>query len=145
MISKSVLKQYIDLQKEIDETKERINRTEKQLAAIEKNGTVIDSVTGGMGGIQRYKIEGFPYAEYGRLKERLYNRKATLQSLENEIMDKIDEIEKFIKSVDDSRMRRIISFRFIDGMTWEQVGINMGGGNNAATVKTAFYRFMEEK
>ena len=89
MISKSVLKQYIDLQKEIDETKERIKRTEKQLAAIEKSGTVIDSVTGGMGGIQRYKIEGFPYAEYGRLKERLYNRKATLQSLENEIMDKI--------------------------------------------------------
>ena len=67
MISKSVLKQYIDLQKEIDETKERINRTEKQLAAIEKSGTVIDSVTGGMGGIQRYKIEGFPYAEYGTL------------------------------------------------------------------------------
>ena len=98
-----------------------------------------------MGGIQRYKIEGFPYAEYGRLKERLYNRKATLQSLENEIMDKIDEIEKFIKSVDDSRMRRIISFRFIDGMTWEQVGINMGGGNNADTMKKAFYRFMEEK
>lgn len=46
--------------------------------------------------------------------------------------------------VDDSRMRRIISFRFIDGMTWEQVGINMGGGNSASTVRTAFYRFMEE-
>ena len=145
MISKSVLKQYIDLQKEIDETKERINRTEKQLAAIEKSGTVIDSVTGGMGGIQRYKIEGFPCAEYGKLKERLYMRKATLQSLENELIDKIGEVESFIASIEDSRMRRIISFRFIDGMSWRNVAMNIGGSNNEDSVRMAFNRFMEEK
>lgn len=145
MISKSVLKQYIDLQKEIDETKERIKRTEKQLAAIEKSGTVIDSVTGGMGGIQRYKIEGFPCAEYGKLKERLYMRKATLQSLENELMDKIGQVETFISSIEDSRMRRIISFRFVDGMSWRNVAMNIGGSNNEDSVRMAFNRFMEEK
>lgn len=145
MISKTVLKQYIDLQEEIKETEERIKKTEKQIEKIEKEGTVIDSVTGGNGGIQRYKIEGFPCMEYGKLKERLYMRKATLQSLENELIDKIGEVETFIASIEDSRMRRIVSFRFIDGMTWEQVGINMGGGNNADTMKKAFYRFMEEK
>lgn len=145
MISKSVLKQYMDLQEEIKETENRIKNTEKQIEKIENGGTVIDSVTGGFGGIQRFKIEGFPYAEYGKLKERLYTRKATLQSLENELMEKISEVEKFITSIEDSRMRRIISFRFIDGMTWEQVGINMGGGNNADNMKKAFYRFMEEK
>lgn len=144
MISKSVLKQYIDLQEEIKETEERIKKTEKQIEKIEREGTVIDSVTGGNGGIQRYKIEGFPYMEYGKLKERLYMRKATLQSLENELIDKIAEVELFIASIEDSRMRRIISFRFIDGMTWDQVGINMGGGNNAENMKKAFYRFMEE-
>lgn len=145
MISKTVLKQYIDLQEEIKETEERIKKTEKQIEKIEKEGTVIDSVTGGNGGIQRYKIEGFPCMEYGKLKERLYMRKATLQSLENELIDKIGEVETFISSIEDSRMRRIVSFRFIDGMTWEQVGINMGGGNNAENMKKAFYRFMEEK
>lgn len=145
MISKSILKQYIDLQEEIKETKERIEKTEKQIRKIESEGAVVDSVTGGMGGIQHYKIEGFPYPEYGKLKERLYTRKATLQSLENELIEKIDEVEQFIRGIEDSRMRRIISFRFIDGMTWEQVGINMGGGNNADNIKKAFYRFMEEK
>lgn len=145
MISKSILKQYIDLQEEIRETKERIEKTEKQIQKIEKGGTVVDSVTGGYGGIQRYKIEGFPCAEYGKLKERLYMRKATLQSLENELMEKISEIEKFISSIDNSRIRRIISFRFIDGMTWEQVAINIGGGNSEDSVRMAFNRFMEEK
>ena len=145
MISKSILKQYIDLQEEIRETKERIEKTEKQIQKIEKGGTVVDSVTGGYGGNQRYKIEGFPCAEYGKLKERLYMRKATLQSLENELMEKISEIEKFISSIDNSRIRRIISFRFIDGMTWEQVAINIGGGNSEDSVRMAFNRFMEEK
>lgn len=145
MISKSVLKQYIDLQEEIKETKARIERTEKQIQKIENNGTVIDSVTGGSGGIQRYKIEGFPYAEYGKLKERLYTRKATLQSLENEVMDKIGEVETFIASIEDSRMRRIISFRFIDGMSWRNVAMNIGGNNNEDSVRMAFNRFMEEK
>lgn len=145
MILKSVLKQYIDLQEEIKETKARIERTEKQIQKIENNGTVIDSVTGGSGGIQRYKIEGFPYAEYGKLKERLYTRKATLQSLENEVMDKIGEVETFIASIEDSRMRRIISFRFIDGMSWRNVAMNIGGNNNEDSVRMAFNRFMEEK
>lgn len=142
MISKSVLKQYIDLQEEIKETEERIKKTENQIKKIESEGTVIDSVTGGNGGIQRYKIEGFPCAEYGKLKERLYMRQATLQSLENEVMDKIGEVEKFITSIEDSRMRRIISFRFIDGLTWEQVGRNMGGDNNEDSVRKAFERYM---
>ena len=142
MISKSVLKQYIDLQEEIKETEERIKKTEKQIRKIESEGTVIDSVTGGSGGIQRYKIEGFPCAEYGKLKERLYMRQATLQSLENEVMDKIGEVEQFITSIEDSRIRRIISFRFIDGLTWEQVGINMGGDNNEDSVRKAFERYM---
>lgn len=145
MISKSVLKQYIDLQEEIKETKERIEKTQRQISEIERQGTVLDSVKGGMGGIQRYKIEGFPCADYGKLKERLYMRQATLQSLENELMDKIGEVERFVAELDDSHMRRIISFRFIDGMTWENVGKSMGGNNNADNIKKAFYRFMEDK
>lgn len=145
MISKSILKQYIDLQEEIKETEERIEKTEKQIKKIESGGTVIDSVTGGDGGIQRYKIEGFPCAEYGKLKERLYMRKATLQSLENELIDKIGEVESFIASIEDSRMRRIISFRFIDGMSWRNVAMNIGGSNNEDSVRMAFNRFMEEK
>lgn len=145
MISKSVLKQYIDLQEEIKETEERIKKTEKQIKKIESEGTVTDSVTGGMGGIQRYKIEGFPCAEYGKLKERLYIRKATLQNLENELMEKISEVEWFIVNIEDSHMRRIISFRFIDGMSWRQVAINMGGNNNEDSVRMSFNRFMEEK
>lgn len=143
MISKEILIQYSDLQEEVKEVRERIERTERQIAKIEEDGNVIDTVSGGCGGIQHFKIEGFPYPEYSRKKTLLYARKATLASLELELMEMLNQVEEFIASVDDSRMRRIITLRFIDNLSWNKVADRIGGNNTEDSVKKAFYRFME--
>ena len=143
MISKEILIQYSDLQEEVKEVRERIDKTEKQIAKIEDDGNVIDSVCGGNGGIQHFKIEGFPYPEYSRKKTLLYARKATLASLEMELMETLNKVEEFIASVDDSRMRRIITLRFIDNLSWNKVADRIGGNNTEDSVKKVFYRFME--
>lgn len=143
MISKEILIQYSDLQEEVKEVRERIERTERQIAKIEEDGNVIDTVIGGGGGIQHFKIEGFPYPEYSRKKTLLYARKATLASLELELMEMLNQVEEFIASVDDSRMRRIITLRFIDNLSWNKVADRIGGNNTEDSVKKAFYRFME--
>lgn len=143
MISKEILIQYSDLQEEVKEVRERIERTERQIVKIEEDGNVIDTVSGGNGGIQHFKIEGFPYPEYSRKKTLLYARKATLASLELELMEMLNQVEEFISSVDDSRMRRIITLRFIDNLSWNKVADRIGGNNTEDSVKKAFYRFME--
>lgn len=143
MISKEILIQYSDLQEEVKEVRERIERTERQIAKIEEDGNVIDTVSGGGGGIQHFKIEGFPYPEYSRKKTLLYARKATLASLELELMEMLNQVEEFIASVNDSRMRRIITLRFIDNLSWNKVADRIGGNNTEDSVKKAFYRFME--
>lgn len=143
MISKEILIQYSDLQEEVKEVRERIDKTEKQIAKIEDDGNVVDSVSGGYGGIQHFKIEGFPYPEYSRKKTLLYARKATLASLEMELMETLNQVEEFIASVEDSRMRRIITLRFIDNLSWNKVADRIGGNNTEDSVKKAFYRFME--
>ena len=140
MISKEILIQYSDLQEEVKEVRERINKTEDQIAKIEKDGNVVDSVCGGNGGIQHFKIEGFPYPEYSRKKTLLYARKATLASLEMELMETLNQVEEFIASVEDSRM---ITLRFIDNLSWNKVADRIGGNNTEDSVKKAFYRFME--
>ena len=142
-ISKDVLIQYSDLQKECKEVREKIEKLEKQIDRIEKDGNVIDKVRGGDGGIQSFKIEGFPYPEYSRKKTLLYARKATLASLEMELMETLNQVEEFIARVDDSRMRRIITLRFIDNLSWNKVADRIGGNNTEDSVKKAFYRFME--
>ena len=145
MISKEILIQYSDLQEEVKEVRERINKTEDQIAKIEKDGNVVDSVCGGNGGIQHFKIEGFPYPEYSRKKTLLYARKATLASLEMELMETLNQVEEFIASVEDSRMRRIITLRFIDNLSWNKVADRIGGNNTEDSVRKAFTRFMEKE
>lgn len=144
MITKKILNEYIDLQKEIEETREKIAKVEKQIEKIEKQGAVIDTVSGGNGGIQHFKIEGFPYPEYSRKKTLLYARQTTLTNLEIELMETINEIELFISQIDDSFMRRIINLRFIEKLSWGEVANRMGGYNNEDNIKKAFYRFMEK-
>ena len=143
-ISKEILVQYADLQKECKEVREKIEKLEKQIAKIEEDGAVIDKVRGGDGGLQSFKIEGFPYPEYSRKKTLLYARKATLSELEMELLETLNEVEAFIASVKDSHMRRIISLRVVDGLSWNKVADYIGGGNTEGSVKMSFQRFMEK-
>ena len=144
MVTKKVLNEYIDLQKEIEETRDKIKRVESQIEKLEKQGVVFDTVSGGKGGIQHFKIEGFPYPEYSRKKTLLYARQTTLTNLELELMETINNVEIFITQIDDSFMRRIINLRFIEKLSWGEVAKRMGGANNEDNIKKAFYRFMEK-
>lgn len=144
MVSKEILVQYADLQQECKEVREKIEKLEKQIDKIEREGNVIDKVTGGLGGLQSFKIEGFPYPEYSRKKTLLYARKATLSELEMELLETLNEVEEFIASVKDSHIRRIISLRIIDGLSWNKVADRIGGGNTEGSVKMAFQRYMQE-
>ena len=142
MVSKEILIQYSDLQQECKEVREKIEKLERQIAKIEADGAVVDKVRGGLGGLQSFKIEGFPYPEYSRKKTLLYARKATLSELETELLETLNEVEEFIASISDSHIRRIVNLRVIDGLSWNEVARKIGG-NTEDSVKKAFYRFME--
>lgn len=144
MVSKDILKQYIDLKEEYKELNGRIQKLEKQINKIEKEGEVVDKVMGGDGGLQSFKIEGFPYPEYSRKKTLLYARKSILSALELEILENVKQVEQFISEIQDSHIRRIVSFRFVDGLTWNEVADKMSGNNTEDSVKKAFQRFMEK-
>lgn len=142
-ISKDVLIQYADLQQECKEVREKIEKLEKQIDKIESAGSVVDKVRGGEGGLQSFKIEGFPYPEYSRKKTLLYARKATLSELEMELLETLNDVEEFIASINDSHIRRIINLRVVDGLSWNKVAERIGGGNTEDGVKKTFYRFMD--
>ena len=143
-ISKEILIQYSDLQQECKEVREKIEKLERQIAKIEADGAVIDKVRGGDGGLQSFKIEGFPYPEYSRKKTLLYARKATLSELEMELLETLNDVEEFIASISDSHIRRIVNLRVVDNLSWNKVADRIGGGNTEGSVKMAFQRFMEK-
>ena len=86
-MDKNVLIQYCDMKEEIKDLRRRITETEKQIFRIAEEGTVKDTVSGGMGGIQHFVVEGMPVPELSRKRLLLNKRKAMLIEKENELLE----------------------------------------------------------
>lgn len=147
-MTKDVLAQYCDLKEEIKDLRRRIANKQTELDKIKDEGTVWDTVTLGKRGkksLGTLYVDGFPYPEYSRKKTALYLYKAQLENAELELLELTNEVEDYIQSLNDSRIRRIIRYRFIDSLTWRQVATRMGGRATEESVRKEFERFMDEK
>jgi len=142
---KKLLKEYNNLKEEKKDIQNSLSRIQKQLERLEEKGyKVKDSVKGGEGGIQIFKVEGYPYPEYIRVKT-----KSLLQQQKLNIkMDKMDEllskIDNYIDSIENSEIRRIIIYRHIDDMTWQQVAKRMGKYYTADGCRKLLERYFEK-
>lgn len=120
-MTKEMLGQLVDLREEIIELEKQIQKLEQK-----EIGTIIDKV--------RASYRDFPYIEGSvpiagydhkamerreRLvgeKLRLLNaRKLRAQELENEITE-------YINTIQESRIRRIMQYRYVEDLTWAEVG-----------------------
>lgn len=144
-VTKDILIQYAELREEVKDTRRKIEYLENQIKRMEEEGAVIDCVKGGAGGIQNFKVSGFPYPKYSRTKTLLYSRKATLEALEFELLEDINIAEEFITSLTDARIRRLLNLRFIEDLSWIQVAHKMGGKHTAESCRKAVERFFEEQ
>lgn len=156
MVTKQILTQYADLKIEANELRkkiahleDRIPKLERRIADIEAGEMVRDKVYGGAGGEQGFNIEGVPVIEYHEKKTDLIlkknllkERQSLLSTLELELLWHINEIEKFIRTIQDSHIRNIVRLRVVEGKTWNEVADVVGGGNTEDSVKKAFHRFL---
>ena len=120
-ITKELLVQYSDLQKEIEIMHEEIKKTEDSIAKLLEEGTVADKVKGGLGGIQGFKIEGFPQKEYDRRKNILNNKINRLFAKETDLLQMREQIEVFIDEIQVSRDRIIFKALFLENKTQQQI------------------------
>lgn len=142
-MDKIILIQYCDLQEEIKGVRKRISELEKAIEVMEEKGySEIDMVKGGSGGIQHFKIEGFPYEKYSKRKTLLYARKSILETLEFDLLEMTNDVEEFIATVPDSKIRMILTMRFIDGLSFEQIGDRLNYDRTSVSKKLD--KFMSE-
>lgn len=71
------------------------------------------------------RISGFPVPEYQGIVEQLKRRNKLLKAEELKLAKLACEAEGFIASISDIEMRNILSFHYIEGMTWAQVAYSM--------------------
>lgn len=53
-------------------------------------------------------------------------------------------LECYISGIEDSLIRQILTYRFIDGLPWAQVAANIGTGYTAASVRQIARRFIRK-
>ena len=144
-MNKTVLEQYINLQKEIKEISGRIARLEQKIKRINEEGNVRYAVKGGSGGQQTFHIEGFPVAEEDETKYLLRKNIRLLEERKAKAAEQVIEVEKYISSIDDSRMRRMVTLRYIDDLPWWKVESRMGKGYTEDSCRKQMERYLKEK
>ena len=148
-MEKRALAQYAELVREREDIQRRLRRTEARLKKIEEGGCLVaDSVTCGKRGkkpLGTRVICGIPFPELKELKRRLAIQKAQLERAEAKVTEGVKAAEEFIQGVTDSRMRRLLRYRYLDGLGWTEVAIRMGGRHTADSSRMAVERFLAKK
>jgi chromosome segregation ATPase len=161
VINNELLLQYVSLTKEIEDIKSRIKKLDREIVElqekimdIENDYIVKDKVYGGNGGKQGFVSSGVSQnriRECENKKTKLFQEKLLveehrqiLQDREIMVKGQINEIEKFLSSISDSFVRRIVMLRVIDRLTWNEVADEIGGGNTENSVKKIYQRCLNK-
>ena len=93
-------------------------------------------------------ITGLPHTAYISDKTVIA---ADIADLKKEIEIKMDmcitqynHLMKYIDDVEDSYIRQILTFRHVNGYSWVQVAMRMGGGNTEDGVRKAYSRYLKK-
>ena len=145
-MDKDILVQYTDLQEEIRDIRRRAERAHGQMERLETEGTVLDAVKGTRqdGTFGSIRIEGFPYADYEKRRRSLQSYLLKLADMEEKLLELTNQAEEYINSIEDSRMRRIVQYRILDGLSWYEVADRMGGKATSEGCRKYFDRFFEK-
>lgn len=144
-----LLNQLADMQQEVEERRLRARKLQDEIDGMDSKGFVVaDSVACGKKGkkpIKTVKIVGFPWPYYQNRRILLDKRIRILAEKEQELLEVITALEEKIDSIGDSRMRRILSLRYIDGLSWVQVAHRIGGNATADSCRNAQDRFLGKR
>lgn len=124
---KNMLEQYLEIRQEIRDLNDRIDKGERRLERIEREGVVSDTVKGTRkdGTIGPIKITGYPLPEVDQVKDMIKKRMAKLHILEEELQEAVNAVDEFIEEIPQSDLRQIFRLYYLDDMTWAAVAINM--------------------
>ena len=147
-MEQEALRQYISLKAEIADLEARIRRTREEIDRLESGKVLVaDSVKGTRpdGTYGSIRITGYAYSSAERLRYVLDKREKELKKCQDRLLDIVNEAEAYVSRVSDSRMRRMLRYRYMDGLSWVQVAQKMGRKCTADSCRVALQRFFEEK
>ena len=95
-------------------------------------------------------ITGMPHG--ANISDKVGNYAAEIADLQG-IIDanikrcfyELNRLNRYISSIDDSYIRQIFQYRYVNGLTWQEVADCIGGNNTSVGVRVAHYRYMKKQ
>ena len=118
-----------------------IERDKKRLEALRSRPTSLSaqSLTGMPSGSV---IDG---SSIDRYIAEIVDLEAIISAKITQCMHERNRLERYIADIPDSLTRQIFTLRFINGLSWVQVSMHLGGYNTVDGVKKICYRYLEQE
>lgn len=79
--------------------------------------------------------------EYSKLRNQQEELRKQLELKEKRCKEEYDALRKKIDNVPDSYMRQLLTYRFLEGRSWVEAAMRVGGNNTPDGVRMAVSRF----
>ena len=120
------LSQLYQLNREIEMGRQRLLDLEAS-AQLKSRG--IPHETSTTGGVEYYAAE-------------ISDLRGIISAKHQQCLYERSRLERYIAAVDDSLLRQIFTYRFINGLSWRQVAACIGGGNTEDGCRMAVKRYL---
>ncbi len=139
-MDKSILQEYIDaceLVKETEKEIQKLNRKKKTIIQTNVKGSMHEFPYVE----QHFKVQGTTFS--GKDDSRLRYGEKLLEQQKARAEQIRLQVEEWMLTIP-SRMQRIVKYRYLEGLSWGQVAINIGRKASADSVRKELGRFLEE-
>lgn len=92
---------------------------------------------------EREKIDGGRADVVGLRAAEIADLRGIIEAKHQQCLYERSRLERYISSIDDSLLRQIFTYRFINGLPWRQVAACVGGGNTDDACRKAVRRYLE--
>lgn len=124
------LSQLYYLNREIEMDKRRLEELEAKAVSCSPNLTGMPHGSGVSDRVGDYAAE-------------IADLRGIIEAKHQQCLYERSRLERYIASIDDSNLRQIFTYRFINGLPWRQVAACIGGNNTEDSCRKAVKRYLE--
>ena len=125
------LSQLYYLNREIEMDKRRLQDLEVKAVSCSADLTGMSHASGVSDRVGRYAAD-------------IVDLKGIIEAKLQQCIYERSRLERYIVEIDDSLLRQIFTYRFVNGLPWKQVAACVGGGNTSDGCRMAVHRYLEQ-
>ena len=130
-LTKKELSQLYWLNREIEEEKRKLSELEAAAAGCTAKITGLPHVSG-------------VHDKIGDLGILIAEQRDLIDLKVRQSVIEYNRLNRYIASVDDTQMRMILSLRYVNGLSWQEIAANMGQDGDGSTQRKKHDKFLHQ-